>query len=50
MAETELNAIKIGVSTLEDVKARTRAAFSGKPQALGQVVVLAFYVLDFTGT
>lgn len=32
MAETQLNAVKIGVSSPEEVKARTRAAFSGEPQ------------------
>ena len=32
MAETELNAVKIGVSSLDEVKQRTRAAFRGEPQ------------------
>jgi predicted transcriptional regulator len=32
MAETKMNAVTIGVSSLEDVKERTRAAFGGKPQ------------------
>lgn len=32
MAETELNAVKIGVSSIEEVKERTRAAFRGEAQ------------------
>ena len=32
MAETELSAVKIGVSSLDEVKERTRAAFRGEPQ------------------
>ncbi|MDQ2632712.1 MAG: transcriptional regulator [Pseudomonadota bacterium] len=32
MAERELNAVKIGVCSPDEVKARTRAAFRGKPQ------------------
>jgi predicted transcriptional regulator len=32
MAEAELNAVKIGVSSLDEVKARTRAAFRNQPQ------------------
>ena len=31
MAETELSAVKIGVSSLDEVKERTRAAFRGEP-------------------
>jgi predicted transcriptional regulator len=32
MAETALNAVKVGVSSLDEVKERARAAFGGKPQ------------------
>jgi predicted transcriptional regulator len=32
MAETALNAVKFGVSSLDEVKERTRAAFHGKHQ------------------
>jgi predicted transcriptional regulator len=32
MAETNLNAVKIGVSSLDEVKGRTRAAFRGETQ------------------
>ena len=32
MAETNLNAVKIGVSSLDEVKARARSAFRNKPQ------------------
>jgi predicted transcriptional regulator len=32
MAETKLNAVRVSVSSLDEVKRRTRAAFASKPQ------------------
>ena len=43
MAETASNAVKVGVSSLDEVKERARAAFRGKPQ--GSLISFASAVL-----